>query len=322
MLRWDGKSIYTITDIQLHEKGHPSSRYLDQPLFTYVDGRVSSANNPLINVDDCNPDFLITLADRLLAGDMPYPEAIRTKAATNIRDVFLNGATPRMFYERICDYAKATFKDDAHPETYRLDPKLYFRSMAKSNILAFDVHDLLHHPVQLGAWPEQFQYIALAAHLASQFPEDDKKAIRIRKLTRMIWIACFEESLITLDGQLVSFGCLNWLAPSEVPLNKKPDISKLSIEEQKIGFRWHYLDAFKELCKIGIANCKLIGEDLNWIEKLGYRMDDSFRKLVEGDNSKPFENLDYYDALKFDVQAPRSPEELFANAIDLIQEEL
>jgi hypothetical protein len=321
-LRWDGAPIFTITDIELHNDDHPAKRYLDQALFTQKEGVICSTNNPIINVDDGNPDFLLALADRLANGDIPYPEAIRLKAAASIRDVFLNNATPRMFYECINNYANVIFKDDAHPETYRLDPKLYFRSMAKRNILAFDIHDLLHHPLQLGAWPDQFQYIALAAHLASQLPEADAKAVRLRKATRLAWIACFEESLITIEDQLVSFGCLNWLAPSETPLNKKPNIRTLSVEEQKIGFRWHYIDALKEMYKIDIANSKLIGEKLNWVERLGYNVDQSLKQLIESDDSKPFENLGYYDVLKFNVQAPTSPEELFANAIDLIQKEL
>lgn len=321
-LRWDGAPIYLITDIKVHENGHPSSRYLDQPVFTRKGDQFVSTNNPIINCDDCNPIFLLTLAERLASGDMPYPEVIREKAISNIRDAFLNNGTPRKFYNKINEFTKVFFKDDAHPETYRLDPGLYFKSMAKKSILAFDIHDLLHHPLQLAAWPAQFQSIALAAHFASKLPKEDKQAFRLQKLTRLIWIACFEESIITMDNELVSFGCLNWLSPSETPLDQKPDIRTLSVDDQKIAFRWHYLDALKDMFRIGITNSKLFGEDLNWVEKLGYKVDKTLKKLIESDNPRPFENLDYKDALKFNVQTPGYPEELFANAIDLIQEEL
>lgn len=320
-VRWDGVPIRIITDVAPHTESHPAVRYLDKPLFANDNGIIRTLDNRLVNSEDCNPNFLLTLADRISAGDMPYPEEIRAEAAEHIRAVFLDRATPRMFYDDLREFTNVIFKDDDQPETYRITGELFFKSMTTRNILAFDVHDLLHHPLQLAAWPQQFEQISKAGYIAHALPKDHPDAKRLRKLTQLTWLASFEESLITTDGQLVSFGCLNWLSPSETPLDQKPDIRELSLEEQKIAYRWHYLDALKDMFRIGIANAKEFGDDLNWVERLGYGVDDKLRALIESDDPRPFEKLEYTDALSFVVRAPESPEELFANAMKLIEEE-
>lgn len=322
IVRWDGKPIYTITGVEVHNHKHPASVYLDQPMFEQSKTGISSTRNPIINTDDCNPSFLLSLAERVLAGDIPFPEAIKTRAMGSIYEVFLNNATPRMLYENLKEYAEFLFKDDSNPDIYRIEPRLYFKSMSKRNILAFDIHDLLHHPLQLAVWPHQFQYLATAAYLASELSDENKGSLRIKKLTRLCWIACFEESLITMDNQIVSFGCLNWLSPSETPLNKMGDIRELSKADQMIGFRWHYLDTIKELYKLEATNSTLLNKNLNWIEMLGYGVDSKFQELIRSDNPRPFENLSFYDALDFSIETPKSPEELFDNAIELIRKEL
>ena len=73
--------------------------------------------------------------------------------------------------------------------------------------------------------------------------------------------------------------------------------------------------------RIGIANSKQFGEELNWVERLGYAVDDRLKAMIESDDPRPFENLAYTDALAFEVRTPASPEELFANAMKLIEEE-
>ncbi|MDB5159986.1 MAG: hypothetical protein JWO99_249 [Candidatus Saccharibacteria bacterium] len=320
-LRWDGAPLRIITGVEQHTDVHPSSQFLDQPLFTVQDGAIVSAGNRLVNADDCDPIFLTNLADRLADGDMPYPEEIRGTVIEHIRAAFLKEGTPRMFHDSLTPYTNVVFKDDERPETYRVTGKLFFESMATKNVLAFDIHDLLHHPVQLAAWPEQFEFISRAGAVAHALPKEVEYAARLKKLTQLTWLAGFEESLITMDEQLVSFGCLNWLSPSETPLDKKPDIRTLSIEEQKIAYRWHYLDALKDMFRIQTANSEQFGENLDWLEKLGYSMDAKLKALVDSDHPRPFEDLDYFDALSFHITTPASPEELFANAIRLIEEE-
>ncbi|OJU88198.1 hypothetical protein BGO17_04485 [Candidatus Saccharibacteria bacterium 49-20] len=320
-MRWDGVPIRIITDVAPHPESHPASRYLDEPLFENNKGEIRSLGNRLVNADDCNPSFLLTLADRVSNGDMPYPEEISAEAVEHIRSVFLDGATPRMFHDDLLEYTNIIFKDDDQPETYRITGKLFFESMTTRNILAFDIHDLLHHPLQLAAWPDQFEEISKAGFIAHALPVENEHAKRLKKLTQLTWLASFEESLITTDGQLVSFGCLNWLSPSETPLDRMPDISQLSVEDQKIAYRWHYLDALKDMFRIGIANSKQFGEELNWVERLGYAVDDRLKAMIESDDPRPFENLAYTDALAFEVRTPASPEELFANAMKLIEEE-
>lgn len=319
--RWDGAPIRIITDVAPHAETHPASHYLDQPLFINDNGLIRPHGNRLVNSEDCNPDFLLTFAGRISTGDIPYPDEICADAAEHIRSVFLDRATPRMFYDDLREHANVIFKDDAQPETYRITGELFFKSMTTRNILAFDIHDLLHHPLQLAAWPEQFEYISKAGYIAHALPKDDEHAKRLQKLTQLTWLASFEESLVETNGQLVSFGCLNWLSPSETPLDKKPNIRELSVDEQKIAYRWHYLDALKDMFRIGSTNSKQFGEELNWVEKLGYGTDDALRALIESDDPRPFENLDYNDALLFEVQAPKTPEELFRNAAQLIEEE-
>lgn len=320
-MRWDGVPIRIITHVEPHVEAHPADRYFDQPIFTNENNIIRPHGNRLVNTDGCNPNFLLTLADRVSVGDMPYPEEICAPAVGYIRSVFLDGATPRMLSDSLREYTNVIFKDDDQPETYRITGELFFKSMTTRNILAFDIHDLVHHPLQLAAWPEQFEQISKAGHIAHALPKEDPHAKRLQKLTQLTWLASFEESLITTDEQLVSFGCLNWLSPSETPLDQKPDIRTLSVEEQKIAYRWHYLDAFKDMFRIGIANSKQFGEELNWIEKLGYNVDRKLETLIRSDNPRPFENLKYEDALSFEVRTPASPEELFENAQRLIKEE-
>ena len=317
--KWDGSPIRIITRVKPHEKKHPSSKYLSRPLFHYSDNTVQTAENPLINSEDCDPVFLLNLADRLAHNDMPYPAEIKDKVVRGIRAVFLEGATPQMFYNDLSQYVDLIFKDDEHPKTYRATAKLFFGTMAKKSILAFDIHDLLHHPLQLSAWPEQFQYISSAASKAHDMQGEHTE--RLKGLTRLVWLATFEESLVALDGQLVSFGCLNWLAPSETPFDKVEDIRLLPVPEQKIAYKWHYLDALKDMYRIQYRNSKSFGTKVEWLERLGYDADRWFIELVSSSDARPFENLDFYDADKFTIQAPPSPEKLFANAIKLIEEE-
>lgn len=319
--KWDGSPIRIIADIKAHTQEHPSSRYLDQPLFGCADGTIQSTENPIINSDDCNPVFLINLADRLANNDMPYPIEIKEKVIEGIRAVFLEGATPRMFHNELSQYARFIFKDDERPETYRATAKLFFGSMAKKSILAFDIHDLLHHPLQLSVWSEQFRAVSGAAFAAHAMPDEQKGAVRLQKLTQLLWLATFEESLITIDNQLVSFGCLNWLAPAETPLDRVPDIRLLPVEQQKVAYRWHYLDALKDMYRIQSSSSQQLNSKLDWLERLGYSTDRRFTELCNSDEVRPFENLDFNDATRFDIQTPTSPEELFANAIQLIEEE-
>lgn len=319
--RWDGAPIRIITAVTPHSEIHPSILHLDQPLFVFDGQSVTATGNRLVNVDDCSPDFLLALADRIDEGDMPYPEEICSTVTESVRSVFLNSKTPRALHDHLSTFAQVIFKDDEDPSAYRITGKLFFESMANKNILAFDIHDLLHHPLQLEAWPEQFQAIAAAGATAHTLPEEFEPAKRLKKLTQLMWLAAFEESLITTDGQLVSFGCLNWLSPSETPFDTKPDINALTIPEQKIAFRWHYLDALKDMFRIQNANSKQCGEPLYWLEKLGYGMDSNLATLVHSDNPRPFESLAYEDALAFTVIAPSSPQELFDRALQLIEEE-
>lgn len=320
-LKWDGSPIRIIAGIKPHTQEHPSGRYLNQALFSHTDSVVLPIENPLINSQDCDPIFLLNLADRLASNDMPYPDAIKQQVIDGIRAAFLEGATPRNFHDQLSQYAKFIFKDDEHPETYRATAKLFFGSMAKKHILAFDIHDLLHHPLQLSIWPEQFRFISEAAFKAHSLPKEDTTALRLQKLTQLMWLATFEESLITMDNQLVSFGCLNWLAPSETPFEKMPDIRSLPVNDQKVAYRWHYLDALKDMYRIQFKNSEQLDGPVDWLERLGYKTDDIFTKLCKGSDPRPFENLDYYDATTFDIQAPSSPEKLFANATQLIKEE-
>lgn len=319
--RWDGAPIRIITEVTPHEQEHPSSLYLDQPLFVTENVTIQPAGNRLVNTEDCNPDFLLTLIDRVENGDMPYPKELGSNVIETVRMVLLGSATPRDFYDRLSKFTDVIFKDDASPAAFRATGKLFFESMANRKILAFDVHDLLHHPLQLQAWPQQFQAIAGAGAIAHSLPKDFASAKRLQKLTQLTWLASFEESLITTDDQLVSFGCLNWLSPSETPFDTKPNINTLSIPEQKIAYRWHYLDALKDMFRIQNANSQQFGETLNWLEKLGYGMDEELASLVNSDDPRPFENLSYEDALRFTVKTPSSPEALFENALQLIEEE-
>jgi hypothetical protein len=73
--------------------------------------------------------------------------------------------------------------------------------------------------------------------------------------------------------------------------------------------------------RIQNANSIQFGEKLTWLEKLGYSMDDKLTALVNSDDPRPFEKLNYHDALSFDIHTPTSPEQLFANATTLIKEE-
>jgi len=311
-MRWDGKPIFTITGIEIYKNAPDSERYLDQPII----------NNPLINTEDFNPDFLLSFADRLKAKDIPFPEIIRQRTIETIYDLFINNHTPRMYHEKVSKFAKVIFKDNSEPETYRLSPTLFFKSFAKKQVLAFDVHDLLQHPLQMEAWPKQFSYVTMNAYLACELSKKDPKYLRLKKLGIFIWNVCFEESLITLENELISFGCLNWLAPSETPFNRIENFRSCTVEEQKIGFKWHYVDALKELYKLESKFAQSLNQELNWLKKLGYDADDEFMNLVRSTSSKPFENLDFRDVLKFKITTPKSPEELFDNAIKLIQEEL
>jgi len=87
--RWDGVPIRIITGVAPHAEAHPASRYLDQPLFANDGGVIRPLGNQLINSEDCSPNFLLALADRVSTGDMPYPEEIRADTVEYIRSVFL-----------------------------------------------------------------------------------------------------------------------------------------------------------------------------------------------------------------------------------------
>lgn len=252
---------------------------------------------------------------------LPYPDELREGVINSIKDLFLRGATPRAFADNLSEFASFIFKDDGRPESYRATAELFFSNMANRKILAFDVHDLVHHPLQLSVWPGQFEFIARAAQLAHTQANTSATSQRLQKLTQLTWLASFEESLILQDEVLISFGCLNWLAPSETPLDNIPDITKLPIDQQRTAYRWHYLDALKDMYRIQFENSKQLGVELNWLERLGYGVDERFMQLCRSSHERPLENLAFSDATTFKIRAPSSPLELFDNSMQLIKDE-
>lgn len=312
-VKYDGSDMMVIETIQRHESDHYSSRYLDEPAY----------NNLLINSGDCNPEFIRAFAKGVHDGYLDYVPELKEDLAGKVSALFEHGATPRTL---VADYSKDdmvfVFKDDAEPDAYRITSGIFYESMSFKKILAFDIHDLVQHPIQLKRWPNQFCDMAKFAFQSYNLP-NSKERDRLVKLSQLIWLATFEESLIDRGNGMFSFGCLNWLAPSETPYEQVDDINMLNTDDLRVAYKWHSVDALKDMYRIELSSKKEIGdESITWLSKLGYTLDPWLIHLSESSDKKPLLPLDFYACESMQIAAPSTPEELFSNAYQLIEEEL
>lgn len=319
---FNGSPREDILEVTLHEGPHHSSRFLDQTLFSYdrSSNIVVSSQNPSVNTRDCSPDMLLSLANGIVEGRYPVVDEIRDSMLGKIGGALLGGATPRILMADTSDSIDFIYKDDARPDIYMATPQLFFGSIAVGQMLAFDVHDIAQHATQISEWPDVAHEITSVAHAAFTNTSLDKDETLFRqRLSSFAWSVGFEESVLNCDGELFSFGCLNWLAPGDTPADFV-QLDKLTADEQRIAHRWHYLDAIKDLYRKQYKSSKRLGTEFDWMEQLGYDGNSRFMDLCRSADPLPFVSLDFSDADMLEVTAPSTPQMLFKNAIKLLQD--
>lgn len=320
---FDGSARYNITELTRQDGSIPCSEYLDYPLFITPDDDTTPqlANNPLINASDCSPDLLISIGQNMITGNIPMPEAFRRPMIERIGAVLLNSATPNHLMADLAESVSFIPKDDAQPNTYMAAAGLFFRSLADKQILAFDVHDIAQHALQLSLYPDAFTTVARTASIAYNQSNQSQSDISACQLSAFVWGTAFEEAVIQQENALTSYGCLNWLAPGDTPTDYIPSFRELSPDEQKLAYRWHCLDAIKDLYRKQHAFGQEHGAKLDWMEQLGYDANDEFLDLCDSKDPVPFKPLAFADANRLEVSAPSTPEELMENAVALLQRE-
>ena len=311
--KYDGSPMRIITEVSECHDDNEWRSLLDTPCL----------DNPLINRSDCNPDFIRHHAADLSTNNIPYVESMRTRVVERVSAVFEHDATPRMLASDFQDNIDFIFKDPSQPDVYRVASNLFFHSMSNKNILSFDIHDLVHHPIQLELWPEEFTSIsgfAYASHSATSL--DVPTADRLKRLSQLVWLATFEESLINTGDNLISFGCLNWLAPSETPADAIGSYSDIDMDTRSIAYKWHAIDALKDMYRVQLKHSRELGHELDWIEQLGYVLPDWFKSMCQSPEPRPLVHFNFEDAVNISIPAPQSPEELFQRALHLIEREI
>lgn len=318
---FDGTSRQDILEVEAYDGTHEDSRFLDVPLFAYDSDNteVSLAGNPIINAKDCSTDMLISLANGIIEERYPVVSEIRESMISKIGATLLSGVTPRLLMADASDAIAFMPKDASNPDIYMATPELFFGSIASGKMLAFDVHDVAQHATQIAAWPDAARTITTAAHRAfTDKSLGGDEALFQKRITSFAWNTGFEESVLNQEGELFSFGCLNWLAPGDTPTDFIPSLATLTADEQRIAHRWHYLDAIKDLYRKQYKTSARLGQQFDWMTELGYDGNARFMELCRCDDPFPFVKLDLNDADKLEVIAPSTPQELFRNALNLL----
>lgn len=319
---FDGSPRQDILEVTAHIGAHASGRFLDEPLFIYDNetSTVTLADNPTVNAKDCTPDMLVSLANGILDERYPVVEEIRDSMLSKIGGTLLAKATPRVLMAATSDSIDFIYKDEAQPDVYMATPQLFFGSIATQKMLAFDVHDIAQHATQIAQWSDVAHQITTVAYDAfTNTSFDTEEALFRQRVSSFAWNTGFEESVLNRDGELFSFGCLNWLTPGDTPVDFISSIDKLTPDEQRIAHRWHYLDAIKDLYRKQYKSSRRLGIEFDWMEQLGYDGNSRFMELVRSSDPLPFLSLDFSDADKLEVIAPSTPQALFRNALQLLK---
>ncbi len=93
-----------------------------------------------------------------------------------------------------------------------------------------------------------------------------------------------------------------------------------SWEYQQLVRRWHALYGVKDLYRTQRQASERLGVKLDWVERLGYSVDEHFRQLSEQAIAAPLAAHEMDAAYNFSIQAPGSPTELIANATSLLED--
>lgn len=322
----DGSRHEIATRLMQHDKPHPAQARLDEPLWTWngslSEPSFSPTENPIINTSFCSPQATVNLATGIIEGKVPCAPEIKDSMLERIGATFFAGATPRALMADFGNEVGFVCKDDEYPSMHVASARLFFGAIATGKLLAFDVHDITHHAVQLQRWPEFYTQMGAIGHKAFENDAVDQtfNTKLARPLIGLVVDAAFEESLIDENGQLHSFGCLNWLSPRDTPISELATASNLSDEQLLAGQRWHALYALKDLYRTQYRASEELGMPLDWVERLGYDADERFKRLSELPHPTPLASLDVRDAAHIEVKTPGTPDELLNNATVLFKD--
>lgn len=308
-----------ITGIEQSEDDKQSQPYLDQALFTKQEGDFAPTNNPIINFSKCNPAFIENFGQGIANDTLPYVDVLRDKVAERISAVFHANATPRMLASDVAGDVDFIFKNAADSESHLVTPRLFFGNLSKKKLLAFEVHDIMHYSLQLATWPDELTTISGMIHDAYS-DEGSRDTRRLKQLGQVVWRATFEDSILSKNEQLFSFGCLNWLAPNATPASNMTNLQAAPDDVQRVAYQWHYLSALLYMYRMQNQSSQEFNTDTDWLEKLGYTVDEEFQKLCRSEDPAPLEKLDFWDAPEFTIRTPQTPKALFDSAIKLLRE--
>ena len=317
----DGTRLVTASSLLNVGAEMPSQSWLDEPLFEWngsTDEPQFRANyNPTINTNECSALGTVGVACAILGETLPAESALKDTLLKRVGATFFTGASPRMLMDGIAPDVGFICKDDSEPDIHSVSAQIFFGSIAMRSIVAFDLHDIAHHAAQIKQWPDF--YTRLGDFAYSAFTSTDDEETRLKKsLGVLLSDATFEECVLEDSGNLFSFGCLNWLSPRGTPASRESMFPIGSTEKFQLLHRWHMLFAVKDLYRTQADVSKRLGIELDWLEVLGYEADPEFIRISEQQVNAPLSDLDLSSAYDFTVHAPKTSDELFANAQKLL----
>jgi len=321
-----------ITQLVDVESSPGREEYLDKPVFMWngstKDPVVLKEENQLVNTSECFPPALTLLALDYIAkgygeGDTIYDRFVKKTGA-----LFLCEATPRDFQSSgNADGVGFYFRDPQQPSAsakdYIVASPLFFKELAAGNLPGLDIHDIAHHASQMGLYGDFYRGLA-----AKATPEvlTNSRHRRQEMLVHLVLNTSLEHSLVGAEDGVQSFGCLNWQAPRKsIMKTGVSDRREYRLHEYPFGAhdfnQWSAVRAIASIYRGQIEAEQATGARLDWMRALGYDMNSDLLKIV-----RPFESYDYsghpFDAPKVaDMKVPETPEELFSNCRNLIEEE-
>lgn len=296
-----------------------SSAWLHAPLYgwngAHADPQFEAINNALVNVSEASPYALVNLAMGIEAGDIPTESLVRDEMLPRIGATLLAGATPSTLMQSV-PQVEFMVKSEQDVDTYKLAAQLFFSMLINRRWAAFDLHDVTHHAAQLQRWPDFFAELgALGQQAFTETERGEPDSEEMRLLSSFVLRATFEESLLVNDGEVHSFGCLNWFAPRQTPVA----LQEASVEPRTQN-RWHCLWALSGLQQSQYEAARSLGRDLDWLARLGYTFDDEIKRRIEPDTPIDFTDVPLDGAHEIDIRAPSTANELLHNATELLRD--
>lgn len=311
-------------------KDYTHEGLMETPVFHWngslEDPVVHRGNNSLINSSDCFPPSLSVLAMDYADKGYGNGSTVYDLFVQKVGALFFNNATPQDFQnDAASNGISLHFPDPStspSSETVHIaSGKLLYKTMQEGGLPAFDIHDITHHASQMAQYGEFYRWLVEQA--TDEVMGDPNRRLAKRAI-RSVLLTTLEHSIVSGDDGPQSFGCLNWQAPHKSVLST--GVSKRAeyrINDYPIGAQdinlWSSIRAIGSIYREQLEAQKLTNSPVNWMEELGYSMDQELLERIKPGQTYTYADLTFDAARRATLIVPKSPEELFSNATAVIE---